>query len=86
MEVTGILKHIGNTEKVTDNMNKRIALLETQEQYPQVLQVEFINGKTDLLNDKSVGQTVTIGINLRGRLNPKDDTKAYVSINGWTIK
>jgi len=49
--------------------------------------VEFIQDKTDLLNNYQVGQQVKISINLRGRewVNPQGETKYFNSIQGWRI-
>ena len=60
----------------------------TEEQYPQHILIEFIQDKCELLNSYQVGQTVTIGINLRGRewVNPEGVTKYFNSIQGWRIE
>jgi len=50
--------------------------------------VEFVQDKTDLLNNYQVGQQVKISINLRGRewVNPQGETKYFNSIQGWRIE
>jgi len=50
--------------------------------------VEFVQDKTDLLNNYAVGQNVKISINLRGRewVNPQGETKYFNSIQGWRIE
>jgi hypothetical protein len=60
----------------------------TQEQYPQHLMIEFVQDKTDLLNSINVGQSVKVGINLRGRewVNPQGETKYFNSIQGWRVE
>jgi len=63
--------------------------VETAGQYPQLLQIEFVQDKCELLDKFSEGQDVTIGINLRGREYDKKDGsgKGYFnSIQGWNIK
>ncbi|MAU25336.1 MAG: hypothetical protein CMC34_00920, partial [Flavobacteriaceae bacterium] len=67
MEVQGKIKLVGNVQEITDSFRKRELIIVTQEQYPQTLCVEFVQDKTDLLNDFQEGQEVKIGINLRGR-------------------
>ena len=67
MEVQGKIKLVGNVQEITDSFRKRELVIVTQEQYPQTLCVEFVQDKTDLLNDFQEGQEVKIGINLRGR-------------------
>lgn len=88
MEVTGTIKRIGETQVIGNNgFKKRELILRTEEQYPQFLQIDFLQDKTDVLNNFSVADNVTIAINLRGRewVNPDGETKYFNSINGWRI-
>ena len=50
--------------------------------------VEFVQDKTDLLNNFAPGQDVKISINLRGRewTNPQGEIKYFNSIQGWRIE
>jgi hypothetical protein len=89
MEIQGTVKLVGTTQTFGSNgFRKRELVVTTQEQYPQHLMIEFVQDKTDLLNTVSVGQTVKVGINLRGRewLNPQGETKYFNSIQGWRIE
>lgn len=89
MELTGRLKMIGDTESFGANgFRKREVVIATDEQYPQHILVEFTQDKCDLLNKYKSGQSVKIGINLRGRewVNPKGETKYFNSIQGWRIE
>lgn len=88
MEIKGKVKHVGNTETVGNaGFQKRLIAIETTEQYPQTLGIEFVQDKTELLGNINLGDSVTIGINLRGRewTNPQGETKYFNSINGWRI-
>ncbi len=89
MEVEGKIKMIGETQTFGSNgFRKREVVVTTEEQYPQHIMVEFVQDKTDLLNNFQVGQPVKIGINLRGRewVNPQGETKYFNSIQGWRIE
>lgn len=89
MEVQGRIKVIGETQTFGSNgFRKREVVLTTEEQYPQHIMVEFVQDKTDLLNNFQVGQQVKININLRGRewVNPQGETKYFNSIQGWRIE
>ena len=89
MEVQGKIKLIGETQTFGSNgFRKREVVITTEEQYPQHLMIEFVQDKTDLLNNYQVGQTVKININLRGRewVNPQGETKYFNSIQGWRIE
>lgn len=80
---------IGETQTFGNNgFRKREVVVTTEEQYPQHIMVEFVQDKTDLLNNYNVGQNVKISINLRGRewVNPQGETKYFNSIQGWRIE
>lgn len=89
MEVTGKIKLIGKTQTFGSNgFRKRELVVTTDEQYPQMLMIDFIQDKVDLLNSYSVGQDVKVSINLRGRewINPQGEAKYFNSIQGWRIE
>ncbi|MDO1501819.1 DUF3127 domain-containing protein [Winogradskyella maritima] len=89
MEVQGRIKMIGETQTFGSNgFRKREVVVTTEEQYPQHIMVEFVQDKTDLLNNYQVGQQVKVNINLRGRewVNPQGETKYFNSIQGWRIE
>ena len=89
MEIQGKVKIIGETQTFGNNgFRKREIVVTTEEQYPQHIMVEFVQDKTDLLNNYNVGQDVKISINLRGRewTNPQGEVKYFNSIQGWRIE
>lgn len=89
MEVQGKIKLIGDVQTFGSNgFRKREMVVTTEEQYPQQIMVEFVQDKTDLLNNFQVGQNVKVSINLRGRewVNPQGETKYFNSIQGWRIE
>lgn len=87
MELTGSIKVIGVVNEVTPTYKKRDLVITTDEQYPQHIMVEFSQDKCDLLNSFTIGETVNVGINLRGRewVNPQGEAKYFNSIQGWRI-
>ncbi len=84
MEVKGTIHLKGEKKQLTDNMAKQEIVIQTQEQYPQFIKIDFINAKCDLLNDYGIGREVTVSINLRGNLS-KDGSTAYTNLQGWKI-
>jgi hypothetical protein len=89
MEVAGKIKVLNETQTFGNNgFRKREVVITTDEQYPQMLMVEFIQDKCDLLNSFKVGDDVKININLRGRewINPEGVAKYFNSIQGWRIE
>ncbi|AZQ42983.1 DUF3127 domain-containing protein [Nonlabens ponticola] len=89
MEVQGKIKLVGETKSYGSNgFQKRELVVTTEEQYPQHLMIEFVQDKTGLLDAFNVGDTVKVGINLRGRewQSPQGETKYFNSIAGWRIE
>jgi hypothetical protein len=89
MEVIGKVKLIGEVQTFgTGGFRKRELVVTTDEQYPQMIMIEFVQDKTDLLNNYKVGQDVKVSINLRGRewINPEGVAKYFNAIQGWRIE
>ena len=87
MEVKGTLKKICQIKKISDRLQKQSIMLQTNEQYPQTLEIEFLNDRCSLINNFKEGNPIVVGINLRGRewVNPEGVTKYFNSIQGWKI-
>lgn len=84
MEVSGKVVSIGQTESVGQNgFTKRLLVIETNEQYPQKLPIDFVKDKTALLDNIIVDQDVKIQINLRGS---EHNGRWYAQIQGWKIE
>ena len=89
MEVIGKVKLIGEVQTFGSNgFRKRELVVTTDEQYPQMIMIEFVQDKCDLLNSYSVGQDVKVSINLRGRewINPQGEAKYFNSVQVWRIE
>lgn len=89
MEVIGKVKLIGEVQTFGNNgFRKRELVVTTDEQYPQMIMIEFVQDKCELLNNYSVGQDVKVSINLRGRewINPQGEAKYFNSVQGWRIE
>lgn len=88
MEISGKIKKVNETQIISSSgFQKRELVVVTNEQYPQMLLVEFIQDKCDLLNNYKVDDEVTVSINLRGRewINPEGEAKYFNSFQGWKI-
>ena len=89
MEVTGKIKLINEAQTFgTSGFRSRNCVITTDEQYPQMLAIEFVQDKCDLLDNYKVDQDVKVSINLRGRewINPEGVAKYFNSIQGWRIE
>jgi hypothetical protein len=61
--------------------------VQTEDQYPQSIQLEFVQDKVDLLNAFSLGDKVSVDINIRGRewTSPDGVVKYFNTLQGWRI-
>lgn len=60
----------------------------TDEQYPQILEIQFNQGNVSLLDGLVPGQKVKIDYNLKGRewTNPEGKISVFNSLIGWKIE
>ena len=73
---------VDESEIGTKDFKKRLVVIQTDEQYPQTIPVEFTQDKTSVLNFYKVGDLVKIGINIRGS---EWKGRYFANINGWKI-
>jgi hypothetical protein len=88
MQVQGKIKIIGDVQTFGTDFTKRQLVVLTDDQYPQLISIDFLKDKCDLLNSYDVGQSVNVSINLGGRewINPQGEAKYFNSITGWRIE
>lgn len=89
MTIKGTIISISETQEFgSSGFYKKDLVLETQEQYPQKLLIEFHKEKSDELNHFTEGQSVEVSVNLRGKewTSPQGETKYFNSIVGWKIE
>ena len=90
MEVQGKIVEISDTVQVSENFRKREFVVEYAEnpQYPEFLKFECIQDKCDMLNEFSVGQEVTVSMNLKGRkwTDPQGNIKYFNSLQAWRVQ
>ena len=67
MELQGTIKKISDIQTFASGFQKREMVILTEEQYPQPINVEFLQDKCDLLNAYKEGDKVKVSINIRGR-------------------
>lgn len=83
MEVQGEIIVINNTETIgAKGFRKRLAVVKTDEKYPQTIPVEFTQDNVSLLDNFIIGDIVKIGINLRGT---EWKGRYFANIQGWQI-
>ena len=82
LELKGKVKAIFDKQTFESGFEKREIVITTEEQYPQDIKVEFLKDKCSIIDNYKVGDSVTVGINLRGN---EYKGNYYVSIVGWRI-
>ena len=88
MEVEGVVTFIQETTVVSEKFKKRGIVVETTEQYPQEIMIEFQQDKVSLLDGINLQDIVKISINLRGRKwkSPEGEIRYFNTITGWKIQ
>lgn len=86
LKVTGKIVSISETQQITASFSKRNLVLETSEQYPQLLEFEFPNERGNILNGYNVGDIVDVSFNLRGReYKGEKGTRYIMSLSAWKM-
>lgn len=87
MEIHGVIiqkqeEPTTGVSKAGNEWKKQSIVVNTGGDYPQLLQVDFINDKCDQLNEFNTDSEVTVAINLKGR---EYNGKYYTNITGWKV-
>lgn len=88
MKIEGKIKSIGSEEAFGKNgFRVRKIVVVTNEQYPQPVEIQFVQDKCAILNNYQVGQDVEININIRSReyTSPQGEIKYFINLQGWRI-
>ena len=83
IKISGEIVALTQIEAPSQNLTKQTIAIKTDDKYPQVIGVEAINDKVDLLKGLSSGQQVTAHCNLRGR---EYKGRYYISLSLWKIE
>lgn len=87
MQITATIKRILETNTVSETFKFRDVHVTTEEQYSQVLNIQFVQEKTAALDGFKPGDKVKIEINLRGRETEKEGkTLVFNTLQGWKIE
>lgn len=86
-KVEATVTDIFPTDKITDRFSKRVMWIKTDEQYPQVWEVQFTNQNIDLLDNINVNDKVEIQFGIQGKKSDKNgNVRIFNSINGFGIR
>lgn len=89
METQGIIKHIEETQVVSDKFRKREFVITTDSNtpYPQHVSFQLTQDKTELINNYQIGDEIKVQFNLRGReWNGPQGVKYFNTLEAWRIE
>ena len=88
MQVKGKLYKIDSEQVISDKFKKREFVVETMDEYPQLISIQLTQDRTTLIEIFNVGDEVTVSINLRGRkwTNKEGVDKFFNTIEAWRIE
>lgn len=87
MTLKGVIKLIKPIQQISATFSKREFVIETQEQYPQSIQLELQGDRVDIIDSFAEGQEVECHIGIKGRLwvSPQGEDKYFNTIVCWRI-
>lgn len=89
MEVTGTLKVVEATNRVSDKFQKRdfVVTIEENTPYPQHIPMQVKQDKCSLLDSIPVGSKVRVQFNMQGKeWNGPQGTKYFLTLDAWRIE
>ena len=82
LQIEGTIKVVMDTEEFDSGFTKRAFVVETNEQYPQEVKLEFIKDKTAVLDSYHVGDSVNVHFNVRGN---EYQGRYFVNLQAWKM-
>ncbi|MCK5089397.1 MAG: DUF3127 domain-containing protein, partial [Hyphomicrobiaceae bacterium] len=64
--VSGTIRIVKDENRISQKFSKREIVIDTGGDYPQLLAVEFVNDKIDLIAACKPGDSVQVEVNIRG--------------------
>ena len=88
LKISGKVIAIMEKQQVTDTFSKREFVIETDEQYPQMVKFELIQAKCEDIDKHKIGDEITVFFNVVGRkwTNKENKDVYFVSVNAWRLE
>jgi len=88
LKLTGKIVAIMDVQVLKNDFSKREFVIETDDQYPQMVKLEFTQAKCSVLDTEKVGNQVTVSFNVRGNkwTNKEGKDVYFVSLNAWRLE
>ena len=83
IEIAGVVEKVFETQTFDSGFQKRILVINTGGDYPQMIPVEFVKDKCDILDGLVKGQQVVAAVNIKGN---EYKGKYYANIQGWRLE
>jgi hypothetical protein len=86
-KLSGKIKAIFPTEVVNPKFSKREFVVETQDQYPQLVMFQTTQDKCAILQSFGIGDQVDVSFNVRGKewVNQSGTPKYFNTLEAWRI-
>lgn len=81
--LTGKIHHVGGIQTFDSGFTKREFVIETADQYPQLVKMELLKDATAFVDESMMGENVTASYDLQGR---EYDGKFYTNVKCWKIE
>lgn len=82
-ELKGKLYKVFATENKTDTFQAREFVVETQENYPQLIKFQLTQDKCALLDNYNEGEQISVHFDLRGR---EWNEKFFTNLQAWKLE
>lgn len=88
LKVTGKIYKVFETVQVSDSFKKREFVVETDDNYPQLVKFELTQDNCSKADGLKEGQAVQVSFNIRGRewTSPKNEVKYFNTLQAWRIE
>ena len=87
-KLNGTLKVANEKQVVNEKFSKREFVIETKDQYPQLVMFQLTQDKCELLTAFIVGNEIEVSFNLRGRewTSPAGEVKYFNTLEAWLLE
>lgn len=89
IQIKGRVVRVLDTKTTGANdFKSRSVHVKTEEQYAQVIEIQFVQGNISLLDNVKQDDSIIIDVNLKGRewTNEKGEINVFNTIQGWKIQ
>ena len=87
LKISGTISVIKDTQVITEKFSKREFVVETDEAYPQEVQLELHKDQCSMIDGYSTGDSITASFNVKGRkwTSPQGEDKYFITLQVWSI-